>query len=339
MTTLLKGQDMDSRASVNEPSPSRPRNARSRFLKLAGVIGLCSTCLTGCGSTIVGWVVRDQQMAGIPVSDNAQLITVDGDRFGVRDVEEVLAPANTNWSINPTHITLVHGMGPYPAKAFHDDAFSILQRDHDADVVLFSWPSWVDFRTLPNVNAEASGQKLLDYSKALSATLQRKQPDLETRNRTLLVHSMGAQVLKGMLERYDGGLPEDLYNAVVLIAPEVELQGHADWIERIDFARHVYVLVNEDDWVLEAPIILYGRQRLGTSLTTADGRAERLAQNAIYIHTEEGAYRHSYHLRDRSPEMVDLLAALVTPGKVAYDMDRLVPMSRPNVFSLPPTAD
>jgi len=170
-------------------------------------------------------------------------------------------------------------MGTFPSKAYRWDTLERIERQYPADVVMFHWPSWIDFVTIPRGNANASGDYLGAVLKQLERALETDEK-LARRPRILLFHSLGAEVLKGFLERYDGGLRPDLLDSVVLAAPETDLAGHAAWLGRIDFAKSVYVMQHANDRVLNAVKVHKDEARLGMQRTHLDGTPEPLAPNA-----------------------------------------------------------
>ena len=81
----------------------------------------------------------------------------------------------------------------------------------------------------------------------MNCTRQRKTIQSNPKGRILLMHSMGNEVFKSFMENYDGQLSPGLFDVIILAAPEVDLKGHAQWIEKINFANNVYVMLNRED--------------------------------------------------------------------------------------------
>lgn len=299
-----------------------------------GSVLIAALGLAGCAQTVVPWFLKEQETAQT-TSNSTSLINADRDRFDVNQPGAALK-FEPGAAARPaeTMITLLHGMGPYPAKANWEGAFERLAAHHDASVLLFHWPAWVDIRTLPTVNADASGPAFAAYLEALAELQLSDGYDARFPKRSLLVHSMGSRVLKSALDGYQGGLPSDLFSSIVFISAEVDLAGHADWLETIDFASNVYVLVNGRDDVLDAPTLFYGRSRLGADLIRADGVQEPLARNAIYIRTDAGSRWHSNHLTRRSDELARLFVWMVAGARPADFSPLLQPTDQPNLFNL-----
>ncbi len=304
-----------------------------RRIAIGGLL-LAAVGLAGCAQAVVPLILKEQDSSSTP-SDETTLINADGAQFDVDQPAAALQfEAGPPGKPAKTLITLLHGMGPYPAKADWEMAFERLAAHHDASVLLFHWPSWINLRTLPTGNADASGPAFATYLGALASLQHLEGFEAQFAKRSLIVHSMGARVLRSALEGYSGGLPANLFSSIIFVSAEVDLAGHAGWLEKIDFASNVYVLVNGRDDVLEAPTQFYGRNRLGANLTTVDGAREPLARNAVYIGTDAGSRWHSYYLTRRSDTLARLFVWMVA-GAGPEDFGLLLKSTdKPNVFDL-----
>ena len=79
-----------------------------------------------------------------------------------------------------------------------------------------------------------------------------------------------------------------LFENVVLTQADVDLEGHAEWVEKITNVRRIYVTINEDDDVLRKSEYV-NPPRLGNN---ARGLA---AGNAIYFDFTDGRDVGSTH--------------------------------------------
>ena len=82
----------------------------------------------------------------------------------------------------------------------------------------------------------------------------------------LMCHSMGNYLFKNLLQSsiYHGD--ELLFDNVVLVAADANNEGHAEWVDRIQFRNRVYITINEDDHALKVSRMKMGsaqRARLG----------------------------------------------------------------------------
>ncbi|RMH66645.1 MAG: alpha/beta hydrolase [Calditrichaeota bacterium] len=210
------------------------------------------------------------------------------------------------------HILFVHGMGDYPSRAFFNRTFSIFPEKYNANVVLFKWPAWIDFHTMPVLNGIRSAPLLYQTLSAWSKDTTDAYPKI------LLTHSMGAVVLSSMLRHYNKTLPEGFIDALIIMAPEVDLKDHAKWLEKATFARRVYVLFHHNDPVLKPVEIHMNKARLGMRLTHLDGTKEPLARNAVYIDVSDATDWHAYHLFRQSDTLLSFLNAIIYNDELAF---------------------
>ncbi len=265
--------------------------------------------------------------------DKHGLYLRNGNAYPVSDLNGALDGLGRPNRSNRALVLYVHGMGTFPSKAYRWDTLERIERQYPADVVMFHWPSWIDFVTIPRGNANASGQYLGAVLEQLERALEADE-SLARRPRVLLFHSLGAEVLKGFLERYEGGLRPDLLDSVVLAAPETDLAGHAEWLGRIDFARSVYVMQHEGDRVLNAVKVHKNEARLGMQLTHLDGTPEPLAPNATYIDVGAGTRWHRYHVQGQSAALAAIFDMIAAGNGLLTQTDYVELVRRPNVYAV-----
>jgi hypothetical protein len=86
-----------------------------------------------------------------------------------------------------------------------------------------------------------------------------------------------------------GSLQRRMLDAVVMSSPDVPLQGHARWVEKIDFAERVFIVQHRRDLVLHlSEMFFYDRQewrgrKLGNGPSEDGVRPGELAANALYL--------------------------------------------------------
>ncbi len=296
----------------------------------AFLVGVLSACEGGFYSNFM--LTTETEANGI-APDDFGLYLRNGNAHAVSDLDAALD------GLKPAHggkralVLYVHGMGVFPRKAYRWDTLERIERQYPADVVMFHWPSWIDFVTIPRGNANAAGDYLGDVLAQLQQAME-ADDSLARRPRVLLLHSLGAEVLKGFLERYEGGLRPDLLSAVVLAAPETDLAGHADWLGRIDFATTVYVMQNERDGVLNAVKVHKKEARLGMTRTHLDGTPEPLAENAVYIDVSPGTRWHRYHVQGQSASLAAIFDMIAAGDDPVAKTRHLALLRRPNVYVL-----
>ncbi len=258
-------------------------------------------------------VVETQEIARPLNGDDIRLYASLEKDFVPADILRAFDSARVDQQGGKDQILFVHGMGDYPGRTRYNGLFSRIPEKYDAHVVVFKWPAWIDVRTMPRMNGRASAPYLLGTLRTWAADTSRNH------RRVLMTHSMGAVVLRKMLEEYKGGLPAGFLDAVLIIAPETELRGHARWLEKIDFAREVYLFYNAADPVLEPVRVYTGKARLGMQLTRLDGTPEPLAANTVYVDVTHATDWHAYHLFRQNERLERLLHDLITGEGHALD--------------------
>jgi esterase/lipase superfamily enzyme len=91
----------------------------------------------------------------------------------------------------------------------------------------------------------------------------------------LMLHSMGNYLFKNLLKSSTYGGDRLLFDNVVLVAADTNSEGHAEWVDRIQCRRRVYITINENDVALRASRMKMGEQqkaRLGHYLRGLDSR-------------------------------------------------------------------
>lgn len=279
---------------------------------------LAAAILWGC--VIPRWAVEkwgeDQYMSYRIDARNLALFTYPRqsypyDRQGIQDAVSDVHEAILSGGREKTLVVFVHGRGKHPEKSYGDidtvgeDILFRIESEYGSKVLMFHWPSWLTPWGYPSKNAEEAGVHLgllFDELGRYRGKNAEKAGEIKT---TLLVHSMGARVLKRFLTDYDGRLAAapPLFDSIVFNAPDVALSGHRSWMDRIDFAGAVYVTVNPGkDELLKFSEYLLGVPRLGRSLRQEDGSTEPLAEEAAYLDVSKAEVNHDYFIGTDRPE-------------------------------------
>lgn len=91
----------------------------------------------------------------------------------------------------------------------------------------------------------------------------------------LMLHSMGNYLFKNLLKSSTYSGDRLLFDNVVMVAADTNSEGHAEWVDRIQSRKRVYITINENDVALRASRLKMGEQqkaRLGHYLRGLDSR-------------------------------------------------------------------
>lgn len=238
-----------------------------------------------------------RQSDGVEISeDQTAWIAYPKVRYSLDQLPQALDNIVSSMGERRKIILYVHGRGEYPEKAFDEDILKRLEAEYNAEVLMFTWPSWLGRNTLPDKNAEQASQYL---AKALNIFNEYKQNNRARMNNlrvTLIAHSVGNRLLKGVLEDYSGGLESGLFSSVILSAPDVALDGHTQWLSKLDFAKNSYVFSNCNDPVLNSSRKERNQTILGQQLTLDNETRIKLADNATYIVVDNASQAHRYFI-------------------------------------------
>ena len=173
-----------------------------------------------------------------------------------------------------------------------------LERNYGVEVIAFTWPA--NGRVAGGTDYRSDKRDAVRSAAALDRALEKLHGyflkyQLPCGQRiSLFLHSMGNYLVKHLMMSsiYQG--ETELFDNTILVAPDVNNEGHAEWLDRIAVRRRLYVTVNEDDRALQASRLKFGkkqRARLGHSTQGLNSR------HAVYLdftrarHVGDG---HSY---------------------------------------------
>lgn len=191
----------------------------------------------------------------------------------------------------------VHGFNTNFGDAL-ESAYRIEQL-YNLEVILFTWPSngggaieglssYQDDKRDAALSIGALDrcfEKLADYfMKYADQTCKRKF--------SLAMHSMGNYLFKRLLSSsiYQGETL--LFDNIVMLAADVNNDGHAEWVDRIRFRNRLFITINEDDGALLASKALAGEEqkaRLGHWAKNLSAR------NAAYLDFTDAANVMAHH--------------------------------------------
>lgn len=282
---------------------------------------------------VVTMILKPQTAAAGDITDESfGLVTADGKRFALGDLEGALASFTPSADGTPRPLLLfVHGFGPDPDGEFGLYTMGELAKGADADVIMFNWPSWISMTEFPVLNAKAASERLIVL---LEKMAELRGPGLPLADRPVMIvgHSMAGEVFRHLAEATPD-LPAGLVKRILFAVPETALPGHRLWMEKLGFADEIFVFVNADDPALQVTTRMYNTARLGRTLTNLDGSAEPLAQNANYILLDPESWRHYFFVSGQRSEAIDqIFADILKNGATALKNVYLRPEPAGNVF-------
>lgn len=283
-------------------------------LVILGAVLVGALVLGGCGFT--RWAIHKwgetQYMSYHIDARNLALYTYPRARFDytAEGIDAALAAVGGRATAAGERLVIfIHGRGKHPEKAFGDhpeigrDILGQMTTYYRSAVLMLNWPSWLGPSGYPSLNARETGPHL----KLLFDGVRRYRAARGGEGQTpvnLFVHSMGNQVLASFMEGYGGAFGGDdvLFDTLILNAPDAQLKDHRRWVEKIDFAGRIYVLVNSGkDRMLQLSGYLQANARLGRQLVHDDDRPEPLAANAAYVDLVKLGVNHDYFYGEKRP--------------------------------------
>jgi esterase/lipase superfamily enzyme len=191
-------------------------------------------------------------------------------------------------------VIYVHGLGKNPKKSLNDGALPNVAELSDVHAILFSWPSWKGLFNRPLDNAVNSAWDLADLLYTFDLYRFKNKHKFKDRKVTLLLHSMGNILFRVFLEsiHHARSFDAQLFDVVILNAPDVPYNGHAQWLNKLDFTNQIYVTQHSNDIILyiskkifyEKPI--WRGPKLGASFDYS-GAPLQLAKNTTYLDLTE----------------------------------------------------
>ena len=233
---------------------------------------------------------------------------------------------------NPSNniVIYIHGKGDEPSKAIKDGLLSGLNIEYNLSPIMLTWASGEG--RFPDKEALSAGDTLEKVLYALREYKAQHTNSLGGKKFSLITHSMGSVVLEGFLRKYHSGLPSDLLDVIVINAAASTVDNHADWVENINFSKHVFITYGNNDPMLALAGVGRNTARLGKHGARQHGDKERVANNAIYVDVSQAVDEHRYFvgngdlscvynffnesLNGRSPDFTDKRFFTVSsPGK------------------------
>ncbi len=147
-------------------------------------------------------------------------------------------------------VLFIHGRGKHPSKTFEKDNRLLhrIEKQYQVKALIFSWASWCGKFCLPKESALKASTSLYRVIKQLD----KLKRDLKTKsNFSLLSHSMGAYVLKGLEVKSVDDVSNELFSSILISAAATPTQGHESWIEPLNISKSIYIISNKNDGALK----------------------------------------------------------------------------------------
>lgn len=210
-----------------------------------------------------------------------------------------------------------------------------IQETYGVEVILFSWPAnGRDSGKLGGLasyksdkrEAAASGaafdrilEKLNFYLNKYSGT------DVICDQRmTLFLHSMGNFLFESFVRNssaYEGETA--FFDNVVLCSADVNNPDHAEWLDRVQFRRSIYVAINENDFALAASRMKFGKKQLARLGHFTRGLNADHATYLDFTRAEGVGKSHSYFASDvatKNNNVVQTFKEILNGGRASIKM-------------------
>ncbi|MCG8701535.1 MAG: alpha/beta hydrolase [Bacteroidales bacterium] len=187
---------------------------------------------------------------------------------------------------------------PGHGKTFNDNVLRArdLSSLYNLTVIIFDWPTNNVFLSKTDRNSRLVHDTYLDAIHQLKQHIQSNRPDKKV---NLLFHSMGNEVFKSVSrDEFFGQIAEGFIDNIVLNAPAVHYRGHVKWLNEINVNSDIYIIMNDNDKILQAASLL----RLGR-LLGATPKSALISEKANYVDlTLLVEKEHSYFYGSTQPE-------------------------------------
>lgn len=227
----------------------------------------------------------------LPNTKTPALFVLPGDIYQVNAFPGILDKLIKE---NPTNniVIYIHGKGDEPSKSIKDGLLSGLNIEYNLSPIMLTWASGKGL--FPDKEALAASDTLEKVLFELREYKAQHSNSLGEKKFSLITHSMGSLVLEGFLRKYRSGLLSDLLDVIVINAAASTVDNHANWVEKIDFSKQVFITYGNNDPLLGVAGFGINTARLGKHGTRQHDDKERVADNAIYVDVSQAVDEHRY---------------------------------------------
>lgn len=176
----------------------------------------------------------------------------------------------------------------------------LMSAQYNVNVVMFDYASTnstykpsKNFR-FARSNARNSAAQYLSLLKEIRQARVDDAPWLSGLKLSTFYHSMGNIILEKMVQEHDISSinQEPFIDNLILNAACVPMKEHSEWVEKIKFAKQIYVHYNRTDIQLKGAHLLTMKRQLGEKITR---RQE--ANGVVYVNFHElVGFKHSYFM-------------------------------------------
>lgn len=178
----------------------------------------------------------------------------------------------------------VHGRGRHPEKGLK--YLPTFEKNFNLKIIMFDWDSWISEITRPEKNAKQASESLGQCLVKLQNFKLKNAKYFAKRNLYFMIHSMGNIVLQNYLQNYYSShkLLANLFDAMIMNAPDIETKDHSQWLLKIDFSKSLYISYNHDDAVLiGSKAIDYKDLKFGRGTRLGAYIGDELSLKATYL--------------------------------------------------------
>lgn len=216
--------------------------------------------------------------------------------------------SNTNTDI----MFFVHGRGRHPEKGLN--YMPTFEGNFNLKIVMFDWKSWINEISRPEDNAKDASESLGQCLKKLQDFKLKNIVSFKNRNLFFMIHSMGNIVLENYMEKFyrSNSLLPNLFNAMILNAPDIETDGHSKWLNRVDYAENKYLIYNHDDAVLiGSKAIDYKDLRFGRGTRLGAYIGSDLSMSTTYLDISKISLGgHEHFLEDKKHKITQIFNSI-----------------------------
>lgn len=214
-----------------------------------------------------------------------------------------------------------------------------LEKEHDVEVVAFSWPSNPGgIKTKEYRSAKRNSKASVG---ALDATLEKlggylKEPfNRDALNNcdikfSLLTYSLGNYLFQNYVI---DAIYEDetrIFDNIILCQADVDNYGHEKWVDQIEAGKKIYITINENDSVLKWSDINFQKDRLGR---TAQNLISKRASYFDFTDGEGVGKTHGIFYKKTNPVVKNFFTAVLN-GEKGENVQGLVYDQHINTYKL-----
>ncbi len=196
-----------------------------------------------------------------------------------------------------------------------------LEKKHGVEVIVFSWPSnpgglkTEEYRYAKRTARASNG--------ALDSTLEKVGRYLkEPFNRdalescdvkfTFMTYSLGNYLFQNYVTDSMYENETSVFDNVILCQADVDNEGHAQWVDKIEVGKRVYITINENDWVLKWSDVNFQKDRLGRTARDLN------STKAVYFDFTDGKNvekTHGLFYEDTNTVVKDFFTVVLNGGR------------------------